>query len=143
MARDAWSEQLEAYLDGELDTAAAAAFEAETNAVPELRRELAARQVFRVQARRALLAEATAEWRHPAQVPIRRRRRWPILAAAAAALAVIVLAPALRRLNENAGEPRPAITRAGPVTALRFGESPNRTLILETGCYDQSSDTVQ
>ena len=138
MAREIWSEQLEAYLDGELDPRAAQAFEAETAADPELSRMLEERRSFRQDARHALGGDMPAELAPLARAmgrPVNRRRtgrRWPLLAAAAT-LAVAVLAPTLLRNIHGAAGPRSTITRSGQVVAIRFGETPGGTVVLEPG----------
>lgn len=142
MASENWQERLEAYLDGELDAAAAAAFDAETAASPALQTELAARQRFGALARGILRDEATA-----AAVPApaarrargarRRRTRITAAVAVAAALGLLLLAPTLVRRSA----PVPEI-RAGQVVALRFGEIPDATVTLRTGCYDLETDNV-
>lgn len=144
MASENWQERLEAYLDGELDAAAVAAFEAETANSPALQAELAARQRFGALARGILRDEATAT-AGPAVRPAPRARRLAgrrarIAAAVgvAAALGLLLLAPTLVQ--------RPASTpalRGGPVVALRFGEIPGATANLESGCYDQATGTVR
>ena len=57
-------------------------------------------------------------------------------AALAAVLTLALLAPTLLRNDHGAEGPRSPITRAGNVTALRFGEQPGETTVLEAGCYD-------
>lgn len=158
MARDDWSERLEAYLDGELDRAQTAAFEAETAADPDLQDELAARREFRDKTRRALLGETPADLAdlarslgrlapiRPAASPDRprrtgRRRRWAVLALAAS-LGLILLVPTVLRNDHGAEGPRPSITGAGQVAAIRFGEIPGETVVLQTGRYDFTTDTV-
>ncbi|MBK8168065.1 MAG: hypothetical protein IPK64_19130 [bacterium] len=143
MASENWQERLEAYLDGELDAAATAAFDAETAASPARQAELAARQRFGALAREVLRGEATA-----AAVPApatrrardagRRRIRITAAAAVAAALGLLLLAPPLVRRPASV----PAL-RGGPVVALRFGEIPGATAVLESGCYDQATGTVR
>lgn len=143
MASENWQERLEAYLDGELDAAAAAAFEAETAASPARQAELATRQRFGALAREVLRGEATA-----AAVPApaarrargarRRRTRITAAVAVAAALGLLLLAPTLVRRSA----PVPEI-RAGQVVAFRFGEIPDATVTLRTGCYDLETDNVQ
>lgn len=158
MARDDWSERLEAYLDGELDRAETAAFEAETAADPALQAELAARREFRDRARRALLGETPADLADLARslgrlAPIRpapspgrpgragRRRVWAALAIAAS-LGLILLVPALLRDRPAAEGPSIPITRTGQVVAIRFGEIPGETVVLQTGSYDLTTDTI-
>lgn len=140
MAPDNWHVQLEAYLDGELDAAAAAAFEAETAASPALQAELSARRDFRAVARDVLLREAPP-YPHHAR-PAARRPRFRTWTAAAAALALLLLAPWLLRLSGVSSPSRADELRAGQVVAIRFGELPGVTAVLEVGCYDQATDTV-
>jgi anti-sigma factor RsiW len=137
MARDDWPERLEAYLDGELDAGAAAAFTAETAADPDLRAALAGRRAFRDLARGALADGLPAAPAERAGTRRRRGRRWPVLAIAAT-LALAIVVPALLRNEHGAEGPRSTITRAGQVAAVRFGERPGETVTLEAGWHDQS-----
>ncbi|HOX25516.1 MAG TPA: hypothetical protein PLL30_11905 [Candidatus Krumholzibacteria bacterium] len=154
MGYDDWSERLEMYLDGELDDAAHAAFEAETAANPALATALAQRRAFRDEARLALTGGAVPTLADHAHVAARQpappktktqaarprlERGWPLLAAAAT-LALAILAPTVLRDDRGAEGPRSAITRAGQVAAVRFGEEPGKTVMLEAGWYDRSPD---
>jgi len=154
MARDDWPERLEAYLDGELDPAAAAAFASETAADPARRAELAERQAFREAAQRALAGGVPVDLAavargvgrdamRPADVvrdrPTARGRGWRVLAIAAT-LVLVLVAPRLLRNDPGAEGPRSPINRAGQVAAVRFGEQPGETVILEAGRYDSTSD---
>lgn len=144
MASENWQERLEAYLDRELDAGAVADFEAETAASPALQAELAARQRFRTVAREVLRGEATATNGSAVRLAPRARRlagrraRITAAAAVAAALGLLLLAPPLVRRPPNT----PAL-RGGQVVALRFGEIPGATAVLESGCYDQATGTVR
>ncbi len=160
MARDDWPVRLEAYLDGELDPADAAAFEAETAADPALQAELAGRRAFREAARGALIGDPAAGFAgladpalhagrrpgalgtHRGEVGRRRPRSWQVLALAAT-VAAALLVPRLLRNEHGAEGPRSSITRAGQVAAVRFGEQPGETVQLEAGVYDLSTDRVQ
>lgn len=141
MASENWQERLEAYLDGELDTAAAAAFEAETTSSSELQAELAARRRFRAVTRDILREEAVPtlalDARHARGAVRRRNRNLAAMVAVAAALCLILLAPPLARRASTA-----SVLRGGPVVAVRFGDVAGATVILEVGCYDQSTGTV-
>jgi len=151
MARDQWYEQLEAYLDGELDRAATAEFEAETAADAGLTAELRERQVFRHSAREALtsdlppdlteLARGLGRQTSPSENP-RRDHRW-IMLALAAGLTLAILAPRLLRNDHGAVGPRSTITTGGPVVALRFGETPDAVVDLEAGCYHLTTGTCR
>ncbi|MFA7331792.1 MAG: hypothetical protein WC326_12050 [Candidatus Delongbacteria bacterium] len=116
MARENWPIELEAYLDGELEPAAAEAFRQECAADPELRHLQEQRLALRELAR-AALGELPAGLSIPLARP--RRRRWLALAAAA------VLALMVFRLSgpgaDETGLIRPAGSR-GLVTAPRLGE---------------------
>jgi len=148
MASDTWSEQLEAYLDCELDDEAAAAFAAETAASAPLRDDLEARRAFRALARGVLLDEKapapligsqrTARGEHSRA----SRRVWAV-AAVAAALGLLLLAPTLARRSAPTSPPRLSDIRAGQVVAVRFGEIPNATVTIETGCYDHATDSIR
>ena len=151
MARDQWYEQLEAYLDGELDRAAATEFEAETAADQELIAELRERKAFRDEARGALtgdlppdltelargLGRQTSQSKNP-----RRDHRWTMLALAAG-LTLAIFAPRLLRNDHGAVGPRSIITTGGPVVALRFGETPGAVVDLEAGCYHLTTGTCR
>ena len=149
MARDDWYERLEAYLDGELDRVDTAAFEAETAADPALQSALDERRAFRAQARRALSADLPADLadlavglgRQTRTRNPRRHRRWQAVALAAT-LAAAVLAPSLLRNRSGAEGPR-SITMAGPVAAVRFGEQPDATVVLEAGCFDLAAGSCR
>ena len=151
MARDQWHEQLEAYLDGELDRAATIEFEAETAADEELTAELRERRAFRHSAREALtgglpsglaeLARGLGRQTSPSKNP-RRDHRWTMLALAAG-LTLAILAPRLLRNDHGAVGPRSLITTGGPVVALRFGETPDAVVDLEAGCYHLTTGTCR
>lgn len=141
MASDDWRERLEAYLDGELDAEAAAAFTAETAASPQLQSELAARQRFGTVVRGVLRGDAT-----PLLVTAMRRDRGPAMrrariataaTALAAVLCLLLLSPRLVRQRVRATE-----IRAGQVVAVRFGEIPGATVTIRTGCYNSEADRV-
>ena len=144
MASDQWYEQLEAYLDGELDRAATAEFEAETANDRELTAILHDRRGFRDTAREALTSDlppdltelARGLGRRPLQPDNPRRdHRWTMVALAAV-LTLALLAPRLLRNQNGAVGPRSTtITTGGPVIALRFGETPDAVVDLEAGCY--------
>ena len=140
MASERWHEQLEAYLDGELDDDAADAFAAQVAASPELQAELASRQRFRAVSRR-ILGSDNVDTPMPAKAPTRRsisrRSRVTAAAALAAAVGLLLLAPALARRRAPAPE-----IRAGQIVAIRFGEIPGATVTLETGTYDHETNTV-
>jgi anti-sigma factor RsiW len=148
MASDTWGERLEAYLDGELDNEAAAAFEAETAASASLQAELESRRRFRALARGVLLDETApapliGSPRTVRGVHGRAARRVWGATAVAAVLGLLLLAPTLARRNAPTSPPRLPDIRAGQVVAIRFGEIPNATVTIETGCYDQTTDTVR
>lgn len=148
MAHDSWYERLEAYLDGELDAGARVAFEEETARNADWSAELKARLGFREEARQALRGEVpedlftarNATEASPGQAPARvlpfpRNRLRPLLALAAV-LVLVILAPRLLRNERGAEGPRSTITIDGPVTALRFGETPDQTARLRAACFD-------
>jgi len=148
MASDTWSERLEAYLDGELDDEAAVAFAAETAASAPLRAELEARRGFRALVRGALLDETApvpliGSPRKARGVHGRASRRVWTAAAVAAALGLLLLTPTRARRPAPTSPPRAPEIRAGQVVAIRFGEIPNATVTIETGCYDHATDTVR
>jgi anti-sigma factor RsiW len=145
MAHERWQEQLEAWLDGELDPESSARFEAETESDPELRAERDARIRFRDRARAALRNEVSfgLGLEHAPLVTRRPRRpRWPVFAAAAV-LAVAILIPALLRNQDGAEGPRSTLDLAGNVAAPRFGETPNGTVVLEAGCFDLAAGSCR
>jgi anti-sigma factor RsiW len=148
MAHDSWYERLEAYLDGELDANARAAFEEESATRADWSAELKSRLRFRDEARQALRGEvpedlftaSNATEVSPGQAPARvlpfpRYRLRPLLALAAV-LVLAILAPRLLRNQQGAVGPRSTITIDGPVTALGYGETPHQTTRLEAGCFD-------
>lgn len=150
MADDRRHEQLEAYLDQQLDADEIAAFEAALAADPDLARELDERRAFRREARAALAdsddldldalahSVAASSASPPSSRPRAwRRARWPMLAAAAV-LCAAVLGPRLLRDDPGAPDQHPTMTRSGQVVALRFGEQPGAAIHLEAGCYHQS-----
>ena len=147
MASDTWSERLEAYLDGELDDEAAAAFAAETAASAALSAELEARRGFRALARGVWLDEEAPAPQITGPRTVRgvhgraSRRAWTAAAVAAALVLLLLAPPPARRSTSKSTPPAPEI-RAGQVVAVRFGEIPNATVRLETGCYDHATDTV-
>ena len=161
MAHDNWHERLEAYLDSELDVEAIAAFEAETAASAALQAELSARRTFRSFARGVLLGETPPDLslgvprvgRGADQGAVRDRsflalftaprRRLRAAVAVAAMLGLALLAPRLVPRPGVSTPARSAGLRAGQLVAVRFGELPGATVVLESGCYDQATDTVQ
>ncbi len=148
MAHDSWYERLEAYLDGELSPESRVAFEEETQASEELRVELNERIRFREETQRALKSEVPQDLlrtqlaidRVPRPAPRRNpfipwNRLRPLLALAAV-LVLAILAPRLLRNQQGAEGPRSTITIDGPVTALRYGETPHQTTELRAACFD-------
>jgi len=151
MKREQWLQQLEAYLDNELNSEQRAAFEEATAAAPDLRAELDARRAFGAAARGALDADLPPELEDLAvqalrtgyrTAPRRLTRRWALLAAAAT-VAVAVLAPRLLRNLDGAAGPRSHTFHSDQVVAVRFGEQPGRTTYLEAGCFDQNQGLCQ
>ncbi|MFO7653191.1 MAG: hypothetical protein R6X25_05145 [Candidatus Krumholzibacteriia bacterium] len=145
-------ERLEAYLDGELDHAARAAFDAELDADPALRAALAGRRAFRETTRRALgdaqavdlealVCRPTASRKSDRFPHGSWRHAWPALALAAG-IALVALVPPLLRNDPGAEGPRSPITRAGQVVAVRFGEVPGGTVVLRAGVYDERTGEV-
>jgi len=171
MRPDHWGERLEAYLDHELSAAERADFEAQVAADPGRARELAARRELRDAARRCLGADVPGDlsaevsrqlatrladrrdgrhaWRPSALTSARRPGRRRVALAAAATLAAAILVPALlldRGGDGGSGAGSGAgsgFTSTGPdqVVAVRFGESPGATVVLEACCYDRSTGT--
>ena len=169
MRPDHWDERLEAYLDHELPAAERAAFESEVAVDPERARALAARRELREAARRCLGADVPAGLaaeitlglttrladrrdgrrllRSSAPTASRWPGRRPVALAAAAAVAAAVLVPALLLdrdggvgVGSGAGTTE-TIAGPGQVVAVRFGESPGATVVLEACCYDRSTGT--
>ena len=147
MANERWLIRLEAYLDGELTVEQAAAFTAEAQADPVLREELEARRADRILFRQVLaedggLAHMEIEPRvaRPAADGRGGRIPWRNVglgtAALAASVALLLLMPWSSRDQRGAEGPRSSLTRSGLVAAVRFGETPGRTLTLETGSAD-------
>ena len=151
MKHEQWFEQLEAYLDDELQPEQRAAFEAATAAAPELQAELEARRAFgdavRAELRSDLppdLQALTVQALHAgySPTPDRAKRRWAILAVAAT-VTVAILVPSLLRNFEEAEGPRFNTRHSGQVVAVRFGEQPGRAIYLEAGCFDQNQGACQ
>ena len=65
----------------------------------------------------------------------------PVLAVAAT-LALAIMAPTVLRNLDGAEGPR-SITVAGPVAAVRFGEEPDATVVLEAGCFDLAAGSCR
>ena len=145
MARDTWRIALEAYLDGELPAAEAEAFAAQTAIDPQLQAELETRLALRDQWRRTLGEASDPEQGLDATKPrysrLQAGRTWKpwIPVALAACLAVAIGIPRLLRNDNGAEGPRSTITLSGQVAALRFGEIPDETAILETGFIELSA----
>ena len=143
MAHEQWNIMLEAYLDGELDPATAADFEAATAADPALTAILEERRAFKTSARRALdsdlppdLAALASSFSRQTEPATRkpRDRRWTLMALAAV-LTLAILAPRLLRNVPGVAGPRSTITTGGSVIAVRFGEQAEAAVELEAGCY--------
>jgi len=144
MLSESWYEQLEAYLDGELDKSATDAFEKRLSSDPEMQNELAARLRFHEQVKKSLredLSKDMSALKKGSAVSslrrdlLRRDRRWQLLALAAVLIFLVMAPRMLRNWNGGVG-PHTSITINGPVTVVRFGEEPKTTTELETGCFD-------
>jgi anti-sigma factor RsiW len=151
MNRELWFEQLEAYLDDELNPEQRTAFEAATVADPGLQAELEARRAFGEAAREALDAEFPPDLEDLAaqalrtgyrKAPRRPVRRWAALAVAATLAAAVLIPGLLRNFDEAAG-PRFDTRKSGQVVAVRFGEQPGHAIRLEVGCFDQNLGECQ
>ena len=140
MASENWRINLEAYLDGELPAQEADAFAAAAAADPVIGAEIEARLAMRKGWHQALGEPMTlAPGLLPTSVgPVRTRipadrrpiKTW-IPVALAACLALAVGIPHLLRNDNGAEGPRSTITRDGQVVAIRYGETPGRTVHLE------------
>ena len=146
MAGEKWLIELEAFLDGELEGAQEAALRQQLQHDAGLRQALAERQGERGLYRQAL-RDGTQEpaparpASHEMDNPFPRRRpvRWQTVGmglALAAALGLFMLAPWKSRDIDGAEGPRSPFTMSGQVAAVRFGERPGATVILETGSAD-------
>ena len=153
MTRDDWRVALEAYLDGELTAPEADAFADAVAADPAKGAELRARLAQRARWRRALGAPGDRD--HP-EAPLfsgrisgrisgrftdrtphaRNLHKLWMPVALAACLALAFGVPRLLRNDNGAVGPRSTITRDGQVAAVRYGESPGRTVRLESGSIE-------
>lgn len=157
MTRDDWGIALEAYLDEELTTKEAEAFADAVAADPAKGAELQARLAQRARWRRALGAPGDRDnpevprlsgrisGRTSGRFPDRISGRMPnarnlhqlwMPVALAACLALAFGVPRLLRNDDGAVGPRSTITRDGQVAAVRYGESPGRTVRLESGSIE-------
>jgi anti-sigma factor RsiW len=139
MTPEDWYVRLEAYLDGELEPAAAQAFLAETRDDPDRAAGLERRLAFRTLTREALGDAAPSSW--PALPPVPRRRRlmrresgWAVLAVAAI-LATVMVLPRLTTHPE--GQSRLGARPGGQgVVAPRWGERDGSVHQLEASRLD-------
>ena len=133
MAHEEFHIRLEAYIDGEMPPAEAAAFAVELASDPELKATHEDRLAWRRSARQALGGGISSDF----DLTNRGRRwlpSWPVMAVAAS-LVLAVLVPELLR-NDGTEGPRSTLISSGQVTALRFGEIPGQTVMLETGAIE-------
>lgn len=136
MRSDHWKITLESYLDGELSPAEAKTFRALAAANPEVAAELESRLAMRARWRRALGQEnvsppAPRKAPSPRILPARTFIWLP--AALAACLLLAVGLPRLTSHSNHAGNP---LTSSGQVSALRYGEHPGQTVLLEAGSLE-------
>ncbi len=134
---------LDSYLDGELTPLEIETFESALQADENLQAELESRQMDREIFRLALGEKISADDFSLDSIALQEPavqktgRRIPALAsiglATAACLCLVILVPRMLRNDSGAEGPRSVLTISGQVTALRHGEIPGETAMLETG----------
>ncbi len=121
-------------------------FTAAVAADAELQAELTARRAERREFRRALgeeipatdlrLAATAAPARHAPRANVRRFPLLRIGVALAASICLVILVPRMLRNDNGAEGPGSSLTISGQVAAVRFGEIPGETVVLETGAIE-------